>query len=234
MAVEAHKAGKLQDAEALYRAILQIQPKHPDANHNLGVIAVSINKTETALPLFKTALEANPNQGQFWLSYVDALIKEKQFDNAKNVFEQGKNLQIPEIVPFRLTRDVVDGMGISGFEGTFRRSCEEVLRVLRENSTQLLTILEVVIHDPLYKWSLSPLQARQKQQKGTIDKTLLALAEGDGKEKEEKIINKMKEIHKELLEKKKSKKALKVLKSPKINIGSSNIEDSNVDYPEQY
>jgi len=89
-AVEAHKVGKLQDAEALYRAILQAQPKHPDANHNLGVMAVSLNKTEAALPLFKIALEANPNQGQFWLSYIDALIKEKQFDNARNVLEQGK------------------------------------------------------------------------------------------------------------------------------------------------
>jgi tetratricopeptide (TPR) repeat protein len=89
-AVEAHKAGKLQDAEALYRAILQAQPNHPDANHNLGVLAVSLNKSELAVPLFKTALEANPNQGQFWLSYIDALIKEKQFDNARNLLEQGK------------------------------------------------------------------------------------------------------------------------------------------------
>ena len=89
-AVEAHKADKLQDAESLYRAILQVQPNHPDANHNLGVMAVSLNKSEAALPLFKIALEANPNQGQFWLSYVDALIKEKQFDNAMNVLEQGK------------------------------------------------------------------------------------------------------------------------------------------------
>ena len=89
-AVEAHKAGKLQDAESLYRAILQTQPKHPDANHNLGVLAVSLNNTEAALPLFQIALEANPNQGQFWLSYLDALFKEKQFDNARNLLEQGK------------------------------------------------------------------------------------------------------------------------------------------------
>jgi len=89
-AIEAHKAGKLQDAEGLYRAILSAQPKHPDANHNLGVLAVSLDKTEFALPLFKTALEANPNQGQFWLSYINALIKEKQFDNARSVIEQGK------------------------------------------------------------------------------------------------------------------------------------------------
>ncbi len=91
-AVEAHKAGKLQDAEILYRAILQAQPNHPDANHNLGILAVSLNKTEAALPLFKIALTANPNQGQFWLSYIDALIKEKQFDNARNILEQGKKI----------------------------------------------------------------------------------------------------------------------------------------------
>jgi predicted TPR repeat methyltransferase len=88
--VAAHREGKLQEAERLYRAILQSQPAHPDANHNLGVLAVSVNKAEAALPLFKTALEANPKIEQFWLSYIDALIKEKQFENAKQVFEQAK------------------------------------------------------------------------------------------------------------------------------------------------
>ena len=88
--VAAYNEGKLQDAERLYRAILQSQPTHPDANHNLGVLAVSVNEAEAALPLFKTALEANPNREQFWLSYIDALIKEEQFDNAKQVLEQAK------------------------------------------------------------------------------------------------------------------------------------------------
>jgi ataxia telangiectasia mutated family protein len=74
------------------------------------------------------------------------------------VFDQGKVLPTPETIPFRLTRDVIDGFGVTGVEGTFRRSCEEVLRVLRANSFQLLTILEVVIHDPFYKWRLSPYQ----------------------------------------------------------------------------
>ena len=86
--VTLHKAGKLEEAERLYRAILQSQPAHPDANHNLGVIAVSINKADVALPLFKTALEANPKIELFWLSYIDALIKEKQFDNAKQAIKQ--------------------------------------------------------------------------------------------------------------------------------------------------
>ena len=59
--VAAHKEGKLQEAERLYHAILQSQPAHPDANHNLGLIAISVNQSAAALPLFKLALEANPN-----------------------------------------------------------------------------------------------------------------------------------------------------------------------------
>ena len=85
--VAAHKEGKLQEAERLYRAILQSQPAHSDANHNLGLIAVSVNQTEAALPLFKAALEANPKIEQFWLSYVDALIKGKQFNDARHFIQ---------------------------------------------------------------------------------------------------------------------------------------------------
>ena len=94
--VAAHKEGKLQEAERLYRAILQSQPAHPDANHNLGVIAVTVNRADAALPLFKVALEANPKIEQFWLSYINALIKEKQFENAKQVFEQAKKQGVAE------------------------------------------------------------------------------------------------------------------------------------------
>jgi len=73
--VAAHKEGKLQDAERHYRAILQAQPKHPDANHNLGVLAVAVGKPLEAIPLFELALEANPKVEQFWLSYIDLLLR---------------------------------------------------------------------------------------------------------------------------------------------------------------
>ena len=94
--VTAHKEGKFQDAERLYKAILQSQPLHPDANHNLGVLAVSVNKASAALPLFKVALEANPKIEQFWLSYIDALIKEQQFEAAKQVIQQAKKQGVAE------------------------------------------------------------------------------------------------------------------------------------------
>ena len=89
--VAAHKKGQVEEAERLYKAILNSQPAQPDANHNLGVLLVSINKIDAALPLFKVAVETNSKVDQFWLSYIDALIKAKQVENAKQVLEQAKN-----------------------------------------------------------------------------------------------------------------------------------------------
>lgn len=86
-------------------------------------------------------------------------------------FEQGKALSTPETVPFRLTRDVVDGMGVTGTEGAFRRACEAAMRVLRSDAPSVLTILEVLLHDPLYRWMLSPLAARQRQRQEDEEKT---------------------------------------------------------------
>jgi Flp pilus assembly protein TadD len=89
-AVAAHKEGKFQDAERLYRAILQAQPNHPDANHNLGVLAVAVGKPLEAIPLFKLALDANPKIEQFWLSYIDALITLERFDEAELALVEGE------------------------------------------------------------------------------------------------------------------------------------------------
>jgi serine-protein kinase ATM len=59
--------------------------------------------------------------------------------------------------------DMVDAMGITGFEGVFRRCCEETIRVLRAEQEAILTILEVFLHDPLYRWTLSSLAALKRQ-----------------------------------------------------------------------
>jgi ataxia telangiectasia mutated family protein len=67
-------------------------------------------------------------------------------------FFQGKLLTIPERVPFRMTADIVDGMGPSGTSGVFQRCSEETLRVLREESELIMTVLEVFKHDPLHSW----------------------------------------------------------------------------------
>ena len=78
-------------------------------------------------------------------------------------FEQGRFLHTPELIPFRLTQNIIDGMGPAGIEGPLRRCCEETLRVLRDEKESLLTVVEVFIHDPLYKWKLTDEQAARRQ-----------------------------------------------------------------------
>ena len=89
--VSAHRAGDLQEAERIYRSILQAHPHHPDANHNLGVLAVSLSKVDAAIPLFKKAVEANPKVEQFWLSYIGALTKLNKVDEASALLSQAKS-----------------------------------------------------------------------------------------------------------------------------------------------
>ncbi|KAJ9091685.1 hypothetical protein QFC19_008976 [Naganishia cerealis] len=67
-------------------------------------------------------------------------------------FDQGEDLGIPERVPFRLTADIIDGLGSFGLEGVYKRCCEQTLRLLREKADLILAVLEVFKHDPLQKW----------------------------------------------------------------------------------
>ena len=89
--IEAHKAGKVQEADRYYTAILKANPKHPDANHNMGVLAVGVGQVEAALPFFKAALDVKSNIAQYWLSYIDALIKLDRMVDAKAVFDEAKS-----------------------------------------------------------------------------------------------------------------------------------------------
>jgi len=108
-AIDHHQAGQLQDAERLYRAILQAQPNHPDANHNLGVLAVQVKQSAVGLRYFKAALEANPNRSQYWLSYIDALIQTGQTDAARQVLAQGRKLGLNGESVEAIAARLVDG-----------------------------------------------------------------------------------------------------------------------------
>ena len=88
--IEAHRAGKITDADRYYTAILNQNPKHPDANHNLGVLAVSLGKLQEALTLFETALYVNQKVTQYWVSYIDLLILLDRIEDAREALTNAK------------------------------------------------------------------------------------------------------------------------------------------------
>jgi len=90
-AIICHQANRFQEAERLYRSILQIDSKHPDANHNLGLLLMQAGQPEIALSLFFTALESSPDASLFWVSTIDTLIHLGQLETASNLLKQGQS-----------------------------------------------------------------------------------------------------------------------------------------------
>ncbi|XP_055909160.1 serine/threonine-protein kinase Smg1 [Eupeodes corollae] len=69
-------------------------------------------------------------------------------------FEKGKTLRVPEKVPFRMTPNLEEALGVTGTEGAFRLGCEHVLKTLRKERETLLTLLEAFVYDPLVDWAV--------------------------------------------------------------------------------
>ena len=60
-------------------------------------------------------------------------------------FDKGAALRVPERVPFRMTQNLEQALGVTGVEGLFRLSCEQVMRTLRQGRETLLTLLEAFV-----------------------------------------------------------------------------------------
>lgn len=110
-AVAHHQAGRLQQAEELYRAILQLDPNHPDSNHNLGLLALQHKQTAAALHLLKTALAAAPQQSRFWYSYIDALAFAGEADAAREI------VQLSRQHGLNLSSTTIDNLALAAMSG---------------------------------------------------------------------------------------------------------------------
>src|SRR6266853_1183171 len=81
-AVALHQQGHLVRAKAAYENILKAQPKHFDALHLLGVIAIQTNQHRLAVDLIGQAIAINPNDAAFYSNRGVALQELKQLDAA--------------------------------------------------------------------------------------------------------------------------------------------------------
>ncbi|RKF42762.1 tetratricopeptide repeat protein [Paraburkholderia fungorum] len=85
-----HHKEEFDDAEALYKAILDARPGHADVQYNLGVLYTQRGRPADALPHLEAALGGAPNNGQFWVAYISALIDADQTQAAWLALEMGQ------------------------------------------------------------------------------------------------------------------------------------------------
>src|SRR5437868_3966444 len=64
IAFEHHQAGRLAEAEAIYREILAGNAKHVDCLHLLGVVWLQFGRTDDAIALLQQALDLNPDSAE--------------------------------------------------------------------------------------------------------------------------------------------------------------------------
>ena len=91
-AISAHEAGDLVTAGEKYLEILNLEPNHPDANHNFGLIALKMDEQAMAVQFFKNAIEANPNIKEYWVSCINTLIELKDVQNAQIALDKAKEV----------------------------------------------------------------------------------------------------------------------------------------------
>lgn len=98
-AIDVHRFGMFDEAERLYRAILQVDVANAEVNYNLGILLVQTNRPNLGLPYFIAALNADPARRQYWLGYIDTLLHCKKPLEAKDmlVFAKQHGLDGDEI-----------------------------------------------------------------------------------------------------------------------------------------
>ena len=131
--VEFHQLGQAEFASQIYKAILAVQPQHPDANYNMGLLAVGSHQIQAGLIFLETALEANADNARYWVSYINVLIEIGRVEDAQAVFDQAK-------------LNGAKGDGFDKLEQKLKNGREEPLEVnsagLEEKQPKRLNILD--------------------------------------------------------------------------------------------
>lgn len=90
IALEHQHSGDVTQAAQLYREILDIQPRHAQASHNFGVIEANVKGAVAALPWLECAVETEPANEQYWVSYIDALMQSGLSDAVAKMLALGQ------------------------------------------------------------------------------------------------------------------------------------------------
>jgi len=93
LAIGHHQAGRLAEAEALYRQILVQQPDHADALHLLGVVAHQMQKNQVAVELINRAIAVDPSIAMYHNNLGSALSATGQPEQAARAYREAIRLQ---------------------------------------------------------------------------------------------------------------------------------------------
>jgi protein O-GlcNAc transferase len=93
LALRHHQAGRFRDAEELYQQILRANPDFTDAMHNLGVLALQLNRTDVAAVLFRRTIKLNPSLPEVHSNLGNVLMSDGKLDEAMDSYRRAIELR---------------------------------------------------------------------------------------------------------------------------------------------
>ena len=126
-AVELHRNGDLAEAEAIYGAILEIDPQNADAWHLLGRVALQQGHTRDASARVLQAIRIRGEVPEFHTALGEVLAAEGRHADAVLCFREALRLT-PEFVPALLN------LGIAyAAQKMYREACPFYLRIIQRD-----------------------------------------------------------------------------------------------------
>ena len=92
-AVKAHQEGRLEEAEQLYRSILENQPTNLDVYNNLGVALQGLGRLDEAETSFKKAIGLKPDYAEAHFNLGNTLKNLGRLDEAETSFKKAIELK---------------------------------------------------------------------------------------------------------------------------------------------
>jgi predicted O-linked N-acetylglucosamine transferase (SPINDLY family) len=93
-AVQHHQAGRLPQAETMYRRILSLDPNHADAIHLLGVLAHQSGQQKEAHDLISRAIRLSPETAQYHCNLGMVLAAQGKLDEALAAYRRADKLAV--------------------------------------------------------------------------------------------------------------------------------------------
>lgn len=84
---EAHRAGRMAEAESAYRRVLSLHAGHPDAKHGLAVLLLQLGRHQQAEDILRGLVREHPQSAETWVALAQALSARNERAEAMSCYE---------------------------------------------------------------------------------------------------------------------------------------------------
>jgi protein O-GlcNAc transferase len=146
-ALEFHRAGRLTDAEAIYRQVLAQNPNEVDAHNNLGAVLRGLGRIDEAVESYRRAIQLKPDRAEGHYNLGNALRFKVQLDEAVDSYQRAIGLK-PDYA------EAYNNLGLvlaeQGRLDEAIAACRSAIQLKPDNSDNYVNLLYALYHHPDY------------------------------------------------------------------------------------